>query len=140
MPEKWSELILPFERLILVPGEHSVWTKLAFVQVAPMATEEIRLQTPPRQDVIIRNIAVDPANLLTMQFGTANLIVDRSTHIPDEIMFRPANTAGVIQIENVNMAYIKGGATFGWRFQNPSPFFAISYWVTAQIFTRRQAN
>lgn len=140
MPTKWEEVILPFERMILVPGLHSVWSKRAFVQVMPLGTEEIRLQTPERRDVSIRHIEIDPANQITMEFGQVDFLLSDSSHKPDEIIFRPTDTAGVNQMENVNMEYIRGGATFGWRFRNTSPLFVIAYWLSAQIFTRRQAN
>jgi hypothetical protein len=140
MPRKWDEVILPFERMITVPGLHSVWSKRSFVQVFPLGTSEIRLQTPARQDVIVRKVEIDPANALTLEYGQVNFLYNGSPNSPDGIIFRPANAGLVLQMENVNMAHIPGGVSFGWRFTNTSPFFIISYWLNAQIYTERTAN
>jgi hypothetical protein len=159
MPRKLNELILPWERVFAVPGLQSVWSKRALIEIPPLCTDEIRLQTPTRIEVVVKNVEIYPLVPMGMQFLTIDFILNGSAYRPEGSIFRPipgdssmtysdgdGNAVfpgaeyGVHQFENVNMMHIDGGCTFGWRFTNISPVFVVPCIFSARIFTERQAN
>lgn len=138
---KITELVLPFERVFVVPGLQSNWKKGGLIYVPPNGSEEMRLIAPPYWRVVIHDLTITPLDPLTYQFGSVDFLVHSSTYRPDySIVASIPPTEGVLQFEHPTKILVPESRTFAIQFRNASPVFFANYEARMELFTERVAN